>query len=249
MPPAQPVAVAPVVIGQLIVARVVDDLVRGNGPFDQPGHSHERLDRRPRRIAAPGRPVEQRQIDIALQPAVGLDVDTGDKLVGVEPRHRGHRQNFAGLGRDGDDGATPAIEQIHSELLHVHVQGQGQVLTRLGVGVPQLTQHPPPGVGLDLSQPRTTVQLILVEAFHPGLADKVGTGVVARIQALELFGVDPAHVAKRMGHDLGVGIEAQQLGLHLHSRQAVAIDRKPGDLRLGQITHQQRRLVGTLTLA
>ena len=199
-------------------------------------------------MAADGAVVE-RQVQVLLQRPVGGDVDTGDELIAVEPRHRRQGEDLAGGRCNGDDRATAPVEQLHGEFLQLAVQRQGQVAPGHRVGVAEFAQHSPARIGLDLAQPRLAVQLVLVEALHPALADEVGAGIVARIQLRQLLGVDPAHVAQGVHHGLGVGIVAQQLGLDLDTGQAMAIDRQAGDLRFVEVAHQQRRLEGSLTLA
>ncbi|MNO95276.1 hypothetical protein D3C76_869140 [compost metagenome] len=70
----------------------------------------------------------------------------------------------------------------------------------------------------------------------------VGAAVIDRIEGLELFLVDPPHVANRVGKVRPLGVMPHQLRHHLDTRQAELIDGDSGDLFFSQLEQDRHRL-------
>ena len=70
----------------------------------------------------------------------------------------------------------------------------------------------------------------------------VSAAVVHRIKGLQLFLVDPPHVADGVGKVRPLRVMPHQLRHHFHTRQAELVHRDPRDLLFGQLKQDRHRL-------
>ncbi|MNE14072.1 hypothetical protein D3C80_1069310 [compost metagenome] len=153
-----------------------------------------------------------------------------------------HRQHFAGFRVQRDHRATATTERSLGGLLQFDVQAQDDVLAGNRIGTLEHAQYAAPGVGLDFLVTHLAVQFRLVETLDAGFADVVGAAVIDRVQRLELFLVDPPHVAHRVSKVRPLGIVTNQLRDHFHARQAELVNGDPGDLLFAQLKQDRHRL-------
>ncbi len=237
-----PVAILVVVVGQHVIARVEHPARSRDHAGVETGNRYRRFDRRARRVQTTQHAVEQRPVDGITQLGVGLEADAGDEQVGVETRLTDHRQHFAGFRIERHHRATTPAQCGLGGFLQLDVEAQDDVLAGNRIGALEHPQHAATGVGFDFLVTDLTVQFRLVEPLDAGLADVVGAAVVDRIQRLQLFLVDPPHVAHRVRKVRALRVMPDQLRDHFHPGQAELVHRDPGDLLFGQLEQYWHRL-------
>ena len=128
MPLFLPVAVASLLVGQLVVADTVNlVIVLGDRRF-QPEQPEKRLGSGSRRVLPRESTVEQWPTVGIAQVAVLLDPDTVDEQVRVEQRHGDQCQDFTVIGIDGDRCPGIVGKGFLGNLLQPRIDGQVQVI-------------------------------------------------------------------------------------------------------------------------
>ena len=245
--PALPVPVTVRVVLQLVVTGVEDGALPVGDPGVQARQPDKRLHRGAGRVAALQGAVEQRVVQVFPVAGVVLVGDAVDEQVGVEHRAADERQHAAVAGVDGHHRAAPVAEGFVGGPLHVHIQGQAQVFTGHRRLLLQHAQYPAAGVGFHLTVTHLAVQAVLVVALHAAAPIVVGAGVIALLgegHAVQVFRVEPVHVAQHVGKQLAVGVVAHRVGGHAHARQPVLVHGDAGDFVLAEAPAQRDRVPG-----
>ena len=245
--PALPVPVTVRVVLQLIVAGIEDGALPVGDAGVQARQSDERFHGGAGRVAALQGAVEQGVVQVFPVAGVVLVGNAVDEQVGVEHRPADERQHAAVTGVDGHHRAAPVAEGVVGGSLHLHIQGQAQILAGHRRLLLQHAQYPAPGVGFHLAVAHLAVQAVLVVTLHPAAPVVVGAGVIALFgegHAVQVFRVEPVHVAQNMGKQLAVGVVAHRVGGHAHARQPMLVHRDAGDLVFAQAPAQGNRVPG-----
>ena len=239
-----PVPVLVRVTGQAVPTRIRHRALGSYQPGLQSGHGHEWLNGRTGWILALDGAIEQGHVERIAQGAVVGGTDAVDEQVGIKPRRGDQRQHAARTRIDRNDGTTTTAKGVKCRSLYADIQVQHKVGSRPGVKLLQHPQHPAVGIGLHVLVADGAVQDVLVEFLHAHLADMEGAAVIRLVQLGRLLLVDAPHVADGVGEQLAVGVIAQQLGIHHHPGQAVAVNRQSRPLFRGEAKAQGNGLVG-----
>jgi len=187
-----------IVIGQLVIAGVINPRCAADHAAVQACNRHCGLDGRARRIQTAQDAVEQRSINRIAQLCISLEADTGHKQVRVEARLADHGQHFTRQRVECDHRATTPGKGFFGSLLQLDIEAEHDVFAGDRVCALKYSQHATAGIGFDFFVTHLTVQLGFVETLDAGFANMVGAAVTDRIEGFKLFLVDPPHIAHRV---------------------------------------------------
>ena len=220
------------------VARIIDRLLRRALAHFQRGQRHERLEGRAGRVGTVDRTVDHRLVGVLVQLLPVLRCDAVHEQVGVVGRGRHQGKDTAGAGVDGDQGAFAIAEGLFGDFLQFDVERQLQVVAGDRRDALQAAQGAAAGVDLDLLVAGLAVQFEFVMLLQAGLADMVSTLVVGQLlgvlDPLQVALGDAADVADGVRGDMPHRILAEQAGLDLDAREAIALGRELGDFGVAQ---------------
>ena len=235
MPPLLPVAVLVIVAGKLEITGTVFLFLEIQKAQLQAGQAHEGLDGGAGRIGSLHGAVVQGFVWIVPQGLVGLRADAFNEGIGVVAWFAGQSQHAAVPGIDGHHGAVHVAQGVQSHLLQGCIHMQAQAAARAWRCFLEHAHGLAQGIDFHFLHAHLAVQGVFVGAFHPGLADVGGAGVVGSVDGFQVFQADAAHVAHHVGHDLLHGVGARQTGLDGNAGKLVAIDREQGGFFLGDV--------------
>ncbi len=176
-----------------------------------------------------------------LVPVVAGDAD--GELVGVEIGMGDQRQDFAGAGIHGDDGAVAVAQQLLGFALQVEIDGELQVLSRSGVLRAQDAHLAAVAVHDYVARAVYAAQELVVGLLHAVLAHHVAglIGGVARL--IQVIFAHLAHVADQVRGESVSRIKPALLVDGLELGQLVAVRLDEGLLVRGNIFFDRDGLV------
>ena len=173
---------------------------------------------------------------------VGLGQAHGE-LVGVERGPRDHGENLAGVRVHGDQCAVLAFHHLLRHALQIEVDGEPQVLARLGKLLSKLADFLAVAVDDDIARAVHAAQQGVVGLFHAGFSDYVAGLVEVELGAVQVLLGDLAHVADQVGREAVARVEAALVVDGLQFGQLVAMGLDEGLLILGNVLLQRDGLV------
>ncbi len=198
------------------------------------------------RIGAAQRAVEQRLVDGLVERLPVLRIDAFHEQVRIEGglRYQGEHLTVARV--DRHQRAAAVAEHVLHQLLQLDVERQHHGVARRGRMAREAPHRVAAGRGLHALHAGLAVQSGLLALLDAELADMVGAAVVGRVvgilDALLLALVDAADVADGVAADVAQRVVAEEPGLDVHAREAVALRGEARDLLVRQARADRQRL-------
>ena len=211
--------------------------------------SHERLDRRARRVLTTQGTVEQRLLLVIPQGSVITVLDAVHKRIRVIGWQADKGQHIAVVRVDGDRRTGEITEGTFRCGLDARVYRQVEVVARDRRNPVQHPQNPALCRGLDLLQADRTMQQVFVAFFDTNLADVGGAAVIRCVEFFQRAFVDAPDVSQRMHGQLALRVVSRQARGDIHARKAMPIGREACHLHVIEVEQQRYRLEAGLALA
>ena len=132
---------------------------------------------------------------------------------------RGHGQNLAGSGIQGDDGSRLAFQAILGHLLHAAIQGQVDVVPGGGGNRVHLAEFPAISVHFDAAVAPGAHEIVIPGQFDAATAHVVTHLVIGKLAALELGFANLPQITQDMGRLPIMAVLPLGLDLHQDSGQ------------------------------
>ncbi len=217
---AFPAAIDLVAVLELAFAR--DPLAEIDDAHLERGEGHDHLERRAGRIGAADRAIDHWVVlgglEAAHQPAAGRP----GHLAGVELRHGGHDQNFAGRDIECDECGSLFARQACQHLgLQTRVDGGDDIVARCRLGALEIAHDTAARVDLVLDMAALAAQLVLHAALDAELAD-AHAGQAQHGVVIECDAIDCADMADDMPDGGAVEVAAMAVDLGPDARRVGA---------------------------
>ena len=167
--------------------------------------------------------IHERVLGIGEVFVPGIAADADGELIGIENGTADEREDFAGVGIDGDHGAIAVAQGIFRSALDIEIDGEADALAGLGRLGAETADFAAMAVDDDVFRAVFSAEDAVVGSFNAGAADNVAGLIHGIARVVEHLFADFADVADEVGGESVARIEAALFLNGVELRQLVFV--------------------------